>query len=108
MYDPSALTEFVLIVAAAGDKIQAKMTTEGVKMMAGAEQVGMWNELFASISWKLIVPVAVLQLVLVVTALVSCVRAEETNGPKWLWVIIILFINLLGPIIYFVFGRRTR
>lgn len=77
-------------------------------MMVGAEQVGIWNELFAAISWKLLAPVLVLQLVLVVTALVSCVRAEETNGPKWLWIILILFVNLLGPILYFVLGRRTR
>jgi hypothetical protein len=31
--------------------------------------------------------------------------AEELNGPRWLW-ISVSFINFVGPIAYFVFGRR--
>jgi hypothetical protein len=34
------------------------------------------------------------------------VKVKETNGPKWIWAIIIIFFNLLGPIIYFILGRR--
>ncbi|WP_341833449.1 PLD nuclease N-terminal domain-containing protein [Paenibacillus pectinilyticus] len=40
-------------------------------------------------------------------ALINCLRAERTNGPKWMWTLIIIFISLLGPISYFVFGRRN-
>lgn len=58
------------------------------------------------INWALIAPLILLQIILAVFALVHCIKQEETNGPKWLWVIIILFINLIGPILYFVIGRK--
>jgi phosphosulfolactate synthase (CoM biosynthesis protein A) len=32
-------------------------------------------------------------------------RADEVNGPKWAWGAA-TFINTLGPLAYFVFGRR--
>lgn len=60
------------------------------------------------IPWRIITPIIVIQLVLMVTALASCIRAKETNGPKWLWILLILFVNLLGPILYFVIGRRQH
>lgn len=59
-----------------------------------------------TLNWQLIAPLLVLQLILVIVALVDWVRAEETNGPKWVWLLVILFANLIGPIIYFIFGRR--
>lgn len=58
------------------------------------------------INWQLIAPILVIQLVLMLIALVDCFKAEETNGPKWMWVLIIIFINLLGPVGYFIFGRK--
>jgi hypothetical protein len=53
-----------------------------------------------------LIPVIVLQLVLMITAFVDLARRERTRGPKWMWVLVILFVNLLGPIIYFVVGRE--
>ena len=66
------------------------------------------NEIFDTIPWGIIAPILVIQFVLVVTALISCIRQEHTNGPKWLWILLILFINILGPILYFVIGRRQQ
>ena len=65
------------------------------------------NELLDGIPWGVIAPILVLQLILMITALVSCIREEKTNGPKWLWILIILIINLIGPVLYFVVGRRN-
>lgn len=59
------------------------------------------------LNWALIAPLIILQVILAVFALVSCIKQEETNGPKWIWVLIILFINLIGPILYFVAGRKN-
>lgn len=53
----------------------------------------------------LIVPLLLIQLGLIIAALWDLIKREKTNGPKWLWVIIILFINYIGPILYFVVGR---
>ncbi len=65
------------------------------------------NELLNGIPWGAIAPILVLDLILRITALVSCIREEKTNGPKWLWILIILIINLIGPVLYFVVGRRN-
>ena len=53
-----------------------------------------------------LIPIALLQLALLVVALIDLARRERTRGPKWLWVLIILFVNLIGPVVYFVFGRE--
>lgn len=60
-----------------------------------------------SINWALIAPIIVVQLILMTIALIDCVRIERTNGPKVMWVLIIIFVNIFGPIIYFLFGRRA-
>lgn len=54
----------------------------------------------------LVIPIAILQLVLMIVALVDLAKRERTRGPKWLWVIIIIVGELLGPILYFVIGRE--
>ncbi|GLY12918.1 PLDc N-terminal domain-containing protein [Pseudobacillus badius] len=65
------------------------------------------NELLNGIPWGAIAPIFVLHLILMITALVSCIKEEKTNGSKWLWILIILIINLIGPVLYFVVGRRN-
>jgi hypothetical protein len=54
----------------------------------------------------LLIPVIVLQLGLQIWALVDLARREATNGPKWLWAVIIIAGELLGPVIYFIAGRK--
>lgn len=66
------------------------------------------NEIFEGISWGVIAPIIVIQIILLIIALFSLFREEKTNGPKWIWVPIILFISLLGPVLYFVIGRRNN
>ena len=54
-----------------------------------------------------IIPVFLLQLILMIVALVDLIRREKTRGlPKWAWAIIIILGELLGPIIYLIFGRE--
>ncbi|MCC3356208.1 PLD nuclease N-terminal domain-containing protein [Bacillus sp. REN16] len=59
-----------------------------------------------SINWALIAPIIVIQLILMVTALIDLARSEETNGPKILWVFVIILVSMIGPILYFVIGRK--
>ena len=56
----------------------------------------------------LIIPIILIELGLLITALVDVIRRPRTNGPKWLWVIIIVLVNLIGPIVYFIVGRKEE
>jgi DMSO reductase anchor subunit len=54
-----------------------------------------------------IIPLLVLQLILMIIALVDLSKRETVRWlPKWLWAIIIILGELLGPIVYFVVGRE--
>lgn len=65
--------------------------------------------------WKNVSPVAkagaivagIIQLSLLVSALADVRRrpAEQVRGPKWVWAMV-SFINFVGPISYFLFGRK--
>ncbi|HTX92868.1 MAG TPA: PLD nuclease N-terminal domain-containing protein [Anaerolineales bacterium] len=54
----------------------------------------------------LLIPIVLIELGLMITALVDLIRREQTRGPKWAWVLVIVLVNLIGPIIYFVAGRK--
>ena len=54
----------------------------------------------------LLIPILIIQLVLIVVALLDLARRTETNGPRWMWVVVIVFLNMLGPILYFLVGRK--
>lgn len=60
------------------------------------------------INWAILTPILILQAILIISALVSCLKQEETKGPKWMWILIILFISTIGPILYFVVGRKNE
>ncbi len=61
-----------------------------------------------NISWEMILPLIGLQVVLAVFALISCIKEERTNGPKWMWAAVIVCINIIGPILFFTVGRKQR
>jgi uncharacterized membrane protein YhaH (DUF805 family) len=56
----------------------------------------------------LLIPVVLIELALTITALVDLVRRAQTRGPKWAWALVIVLINFIGPIIYFVAGRKDE
>lgn len=55
-----------------------------------------------------IVPLVVIQLALVAWGLYDLTRPQRRvrGDSKVLWAIIIVFINLIGPVVYFLFGRE--
>ncbi len=54
----------------------------------------------------LLIPIVLIQLGLMVFCLVDLARREQTKGPKWLWAVIIIFGELIGPIVYLLVGRE--
>jgi hypothetical protein len=56
----------------------------------------------------LFVPLFLIQLGLISAALLDMRKRPATKGPRWLWIVIILFVNTIGPIAYFVIGREDE
>ena len=54
----------------------------------------------------LLIPVIILEFGLMIAALIDLIRREKTKGPKWVWILVIVLVNLFGPIIYFLVGRE--
>ena len=52
-----------------------------------------------------LIPVLVLELGLMGFALRDLIPRPRVNGPKWLWVLIVVLVQIVGPIAYFVAGR---
>ncbi|MEZ0396543.1 MAG: PLD nuclease N-terminal domain-containing protein [Anaerolineales bacterium] len=55
-----------------------------------------------------LLPILILQLGLMVAALLDLLRRGQTRGPKWLWLLVIVLVNFIGPILYFVLGRKEE
>jgi hypothetical protein len=53
------------------------------------------------------ITMGIIQLMLLIAALVDIRRrpAERINGKKWVWALVSM-INFIGPVVYFVFGRK--
>jgi hypothetical protein len=69
---------------------------------------GISMEFLQGLNWGLLAPLFIIQLILLIVSLVDLSRIEKTNGPKLLWVFVIIFVNIIGPILYFVIGRRNN
>lgn len=53
-----------------------------------------------------LIPVIILELALAITALIHVLKHPNYKfGNKAIWIIIVLFITIIGPILYFVAGR---
>ncbi len=56
----------------------------------------------------LIIPLLILELILKVVCIRDWLHREEFNGlPKKAWLLIFLFINTFGPLVYLIYGRKT-
>ncbi len=55
----------------------------------------------------LVIPLVIIELGLLVWALLDVIRREHvTGGNKIVWILVIVLVNIIGPIVYFLFGRK--
>ena len=56
----------------------------------------------------LLAPIFVIQLGLMIAALFDLEKEERRvrGGSKIVWVLVIVFLNVIGPIVYFLAGRE--
>jgi apolipoprotein N-acyltransferase len=52
----------------------------------------------------LVGPVLLIWLIMLVAGLVDLVPRQRTHGPKWVWYLVVI----LGPVVYFLFGREDE
>ena len=54
----------------------------------------------------LLIPVLIIQLTLAITALVHVIRHPHYRfGNKPVWIAVVLFVQIIGPFLYFIFGK---
>jgi len=63
-----------------------------------------FDEIKDMLPW--LIPLIIIELGLMIFALVDLIRREKVRGDsKVVWALIIIFINLIGPIVYLIGGR---
>jgi len=56
--------------------------------------------------WPFLVPLILAELILMVTALVHVLQHPTYRfGNRSLWIPVVVLLQIIGPILYFVFGR---
>ena len=56
-----------------------------------------------------LIPVIIIELALMITALIHVVRHDHYKfGNKPIWIIVVVLIQIIGPIVYVVFGRSDE
>ena len=56
-----------------------------------------------------LIPLVILQLGLAIFSAIHVIRHPHYRfGNQVMWLLIVLLIQFIGPLIYFVFGRRDR
>jgi heme/copper-type cytochrome/quinol oxidase subunit 4 len=56
-----------------------------------------------------LIPLFLIQVVLIVIALLDLFKRENMkSNTRLIWVFVIILINILGPIIYLVAGRKDK
>jgi hypothetical protein len=56
----------------------------------------------------LLIPVIIIEYGLMIFALVQAIRNEVSYLPKWAWILIIVLVNIIGPIVFLLAGRKKE
>lgn len=53
-----------------------------------------------------LVPLIILEIILATTALVHVIKNPKYRfGNKIMWIVVVLLLQIIGPVVYFAFGR---
>lgn len=53
-----------------------------------------------------LVPLIMLELALAIPAFIHVLRHEKYKfGNRILWIVVVLFVQIIGPIVYFILGK---
>ena len=54
------------------------------------------------------IPLIIIEYGLIIFALVQLFRNEVAYLPKWEWALIIIFINIIGPVVFLIVGKKKE
>jgi hypothetical protein len=54
----------------------------------------------------LLIPLILIDLGLKIAAVLDLLKRPKLRGPKWMWIVIAVGVNLIGPILYFTLARE--
>ncbi|UMB61396.1 PLD nuclease N-terminal domain-containing protein [Lutibacter sp. A80] len=57
-------------------------------------------------SWP--VGLFLMTLILTILALIEILKSDFKDNDKIIWIVVVLFFNFIGAILYFVIGRKQR
>lgn len=53
-----------------------------------------------------LIPLIIIEWIFAITALIHVLRHPHYKfGNKPFWIVVVLFVQIIGPIVYFIFGR---
>jgi hypothetical protein len=56
-----------------------------------------------------LIPIALLEVGLMIFALINIItRKQVRGGIKAVWILVVVLIQIIGPIVYFAFGRKEE
>ena len=56
-----------------------------------------------------LIPLLIVEIALLFIAIIDLDRREHVTGNnKLVWVFVIVLVGIIGPVIYFVFGRKKK
>lgn len=56
-----------------------------------------------------LIPVVLIQVTLLIIALVDLAKREYVRGGnKIVWALVIIFVQMIGPIVYLIIGRQEK
>ena len=56
-----------------------------------------------------LIPLVIIEVALLAIALVDLIRRENVRGGnKAVWAVVIVIFNIIGPVVYLLFGRKEN
>lgn len=53
-----------------------------------------------------IIPLLIIQIILIIVSLSHILKHKNYKcGTRLIWILVVIFINLIGPVLYFIIGR---
>ncbi|MBR3119177.1 MULTISPECIES: PLD nuclease N-terminal domain-containing protein [Streptococcaceae] len=57
---------------------------------------------------QVIMPILVIHCILALIALIDLIKNWKVRVVPFLWLVVVVMFNLIGPVLYFIIGRKQK